>query len=207
MKKMCRLLVWLSLLLLLSGCPGGGATIPTRYYLIDPAPYTEVEQANNNDLSIAIMDLQIPQYLERFHIATRSSENRLVFSETHQWGESLRKNLLRTMARNLSGLLGTIDIGTPLNRSVSKPDFSLQIHIEQFEQDSDGRVKLAARWQLLQGQNYQPLGTYSAYLESQDVIKQGDYDQMVSVMKTLYADLCKQIAETVLARANNPATS
>ncbi len=200
MNNFYRLLVYTSLLVLLSGCPGGGATTPTRYYLIDPVEYTSGQQGAGEDLSIAIMDLQIPQYLERFHIATRTSENRLVFSESHQWGESLRKNLMRTMSRNLSQLLGTIDIGTPLNRSVSKPDFSLQIHIEQFEQVSDGTVKLQARWQILVGEKYQPAGTFSASLQSQESIPQGEYEQMVTVMQGLYADLCKQVADSITAQ-------
>ena len=66
----------------------------------------------------------------------------------HQWGENLRKNLLRTMSRTLSQLLSTLDIGTPLNRSASLPDYRVQIHIEQFELESNDKVKLVARWQL-----------------------------------------------------------
>ena len=54
----------------------------------------------------------------------------------------MRKNLLRTMARNLSKLLTTIDIGTPLNRSASTPDYRIQIYIDQFEQDIDKKVKV-----------------------------------------------------------------
>ena len=119
LNKKCKLLLLLLLTVLLSGCMGGGATTPVRYYLIDPIDYSNNSVKSVRELKIAIIDLHIPQYLERFHIAKRTNVSQLEFSENNQWGESLRKNLLRTLARNLSSLLSTADIGTPLNRSLS----------------------------------------------------------------------------------------
>ena len=148
-------------------------------------------------LSIEIISLHIPQYLERFHIAKRLSKSQLDFSETHQWGENLRKNLLRTMSRNLSQLLSTLDIGTPLNRSASLPDYRIQIHIEQFELESNNKVKLVARWQLSSRNKSKPLGVFSAKLQGEKTIKKGNYEQMVSVMRQLYGDLCERIAKTI----------
>ena len=184
----------------LSGCRGGGATTPIRYYLLDPTDYSNTELMAVRPLSIEIIDLHIPQYLERFNIATRSSESRLEFSENDQWGENLRKNLLRSMARNLSKLLSTIDIGTPLNRTASSPDYRVQIHIEQFEQDIDNKIKLVARWQLSGGPQSEPLGVFSAELQSQQTIEEKNYDQMVSVMRQLFGELSERIAETIISQ-------
>ena len=185
---------------LLSGCLGGGATTPIRYYLLDPTDYSNAELMAVRPLSIEIIDLHIPQYLERFNIATRSSESRLEFSENNQWGENLRKNLLRSMARNLSKLLSTIDIGTPLNRTSSLPDYRVQIHIEQFEQDIDKKIKLVARWQLSDGSQSGSLGVFSAELQSQQTIEEENYDQMVSMMRQLFGELSERIAETIISQ-------
>jgi uncharacterized lipoprotein YmbA len=184
----------------LAGCMGGGATTPIRYYLIDPTDYSDTSIKAVKPLSIEIIDLQIPQYLERFHIAKRTSESRLEFSEDNQWGENLRKNLLRSMARNLSKLLSTIDIGTPLNRSASNPDYRVQIHIEQFEQDVDGKVKLIARWQLSSGQKFESLGVFSADLQSDQTIEEENYDQMVLVMRQLYGELSVRVADSIISQ-------
>jgi uncharacterized lipoprotein YmbA len=163
---------------LLSSCTGVGTTASTRYYLIDPIEYSNISAVR--PMSIEIINLQIPQYLERFHIATRSSESQLEFSEGHQWGENLRKNLLRTMARNLSALLSTMDIGTPLNRSASSPDYRVQIHIEQFEQESNNKVKLVARWQLSSSEaQTKPSGVFSATLQGEETIKEENYEKIV----------------------------
>ena len=126
----------------------------------------------------------------------------MAFSETHQWGESLRKNLLRTLARNLSQLLSTIDVGTPLNRSASIPDYRLQVSIDQFEMDNSGKVRLAAHWQLSDSEEPQPLGIHQAELEHPKVIDSGDYDAMVSAMKTLYGQLAGIISETIVSQEN-----
>jgi uncharacterized lipoprotein YmbA len=183
---------------LLGGCGGVSSTDPIRYYLIDPAEFPNASLKAVKPLKIEIINLHIPQYLERFHIATRSSKSQLEFSESHQWGENLGKNLLRTMARNLSKLLSTMDVGTPLNRSASSPDYRIQIHIEQFEQESDNRVKLVARWQLSGKPG--PSDVFSAELQSEETIKEGSYDQMVSAMRQLYGTLSERIAETIIAQ-------
>ncbi|MFT5426629.1 MAG: putative lipoprotein YmbA, partial [Gammaproteobacteria bacterium] len=165
--------------ILLSGCFGaGGKKVTTKYYLIDPVESVALNLKSTRPLAIEIIDVHLPQYLERFHIATRIGENRLKFSESNQWGENLRKNLMRTMSRNLSRLLSTQDISTPLNRSSSLPDYRVQIYIEQFEEDIDHKVKLSARWQLSKSDSLQPLGIYNHEMVSSE-IEGDDYDQMV----------------------------
>jgi len=195
-----KIIASLSLACLLSGCSAVSSTVPIHYYLVDPAEYKNEPFKAERPLSIEIISLHIPQYLERFHIATRTSKSRLEFSEDHQWAENLRKNLLRTMSRNLSALLSTLDIGTPINRSASLPDYRVQIHIEQFELASNQKVKLAARWQLSNGAGSKPLGVFKAELQGEQTIEKGNYEQMVSVMRQLYGEFCKRISKTIIKR-------
>jgi uncharacterized lipoprotein YmbA len=152
-------------------------------------------------LAIEIIDVHIPQYLERFHIATRIGENRLKFSETNQWGENLRKNLMRTLSRNLARLLSTQDIGTPLNRSSSLPDYRVQLYIEQFELGIDNKVRLAARWQISATDTMEPLAIYNEEMSGAEV-EQDNYEQMVTSMRQLFGELSMKIAESILAEEN-----
>lgn len=184
--------------LLLAGCLGKGGTT-TRYYLVDPVPAQPVADSL---LAVEIMDLEIPQYLERFQIATRSGANGITYAEYHQWGEALRKNLLRTLALNLSGLLGTTDVATPLNRSLAAPDWRVQVHVDQFEQDVDGHVRLKARWQVLDARA--ALATPvsgAAELESEQAIARGDYGSMVTAMGVLFGELAGRIAMDIAPAA------
>ncbi len=195
-------ILYLILATTMSSCFGtGGGKATTKYYLIDPIESGAINFTSDQSLAIEIIDIHLPQYLERFHIATRIGENRLNFSESNQWGENLRKNLMRTLSRNLSRLLSTQDIGTPLKRSSSIPDYRVQIYIEQFERDVDLKVKLSARWQISGNESSEPLGIYSQELASLPTEK-GDYDQMVSFMRQLYGELSSKIAESIIAEIN-----
>lgn len=199
LKQNYKLIVLFFSAALLSACMGGGATNPTRYYLLDPVEYTGDSIKAVRPLKIEIIDLQIPQYLERFQIASRSSESRLEFSDENQWGENLRKNLLRSMARNLSRILSTDDVGTPLNRSSSKADYRIQIHIEQFEQDVDDSVKLYARWQITNTVESRSEPKVSSIgLQSKVKIEEGNYDQMVAAMRKLFGELSLRIADSIM---------
>ena len=192
----------LLLALMLAGCLGKGGTT-THYYLVDPVAFTAAEPAAA-PMAVEIMDLHIPQYLERFQIATRTGSNGIVYAEYHQWGENLRKNLLRTMARNLSGLLGITDLSTPLNRSLATPAYRIQVHIDQFEQDVDGHVRLKARWQILDTRANPPVpSTHATALESADTIGKGDFGPMVAAMTELYGQLAEQIAAGIPAAAGS----
>ena len=191
----------LMLVLFLAACSGGGNKVPTKYYLIDPVESGALNFTLDKPLAIEIMDVHIPQYLERFHIATRVGVNRLKFSEANQWGENLRKNLMRTLSRNLSILLLTQDIGTPLNRSSSSPDYRVQLYIEQFELNVDYKVRLAARWQISASDTPEPLAIHNLELVG-SAIEANDYDQMVTSMRQLYGELSRKIADSILAEEN-----
>ena len=186
----------LTLVLLLGACGGGSSAV--RYYLIDPVEYPTAESTGDKGPVVEILEVHVPQYLERFHIATRRESNQLYFADTRQWGENLRKNLLRTLATNLSELLGTNDIGTPLNRSMSLPDYRIQVHIEQFERDSDGIVRLIARWQV-SGKSNTPLTTLKAELQAAGPSSEEDYDAIVADMQKLFGELSRRIAESIRA--------
>lgn len=185
---------------LLSGCFGGGASA-VRYYLVDPVEFVAATDSDDRTLAIEIIDVHIPQYLQRFQIVTRSGGSQLKFSQNNQWGENLRKNLIRTMAGNLARLLSTIDIGTPLNRSASLPDYRLQVHIVQFERDNDGSVRLVARWQLSNAEEVE-LGMHAASLESDVSTASDNYDDIVSAMQELYGQLSQRIADSIIEEEN-----
>ena len=191
----------LMLVILLTNCFGmGGKNVATKYYLINPTEFGTLNFTTGEPLSIEIIDVHIPQYLERFQIATRIGENRLNFSESNQWGENLRKNLMRTLSINLSRLLSTQDIGTPLNRSLSSPDYRVQLYIEQFERDVDRKVRLSARWQISGRESPEPLGVYGQEMISP--VLEDDYDQMVTLMRELYGELSSKIAESIVFEEN-----
>ena len=187
--------------LLMAGCLGGGGATKINYYLVDPETPVTAKIEENDPLAIELIDLHIPQYLQRFQLVTRDGDNRLRFSDTNQWAENLRKNLMRTLAVNLATRLSTIDIGDPLNRSATPPDYRVHVHIGQFELDRQRLVQLSGRWQLSSADE-EELGMHFAQLESDSSISPGDFDRVVADMQVLFGQFCDRIAASILALEN-----
>lgn len=188
MSKKITLLV---LVVFLAGCSGSAPV--THYYVIDPVNAEAI--ADIDGRSVQILDLKLPQYLERFQIARRKSGNQLTFSSNQQWSENLRKNLYRTMTRNLSDLLGTADVGSAISRSLSAPDYIIRVSIEAFEQGADGRVLIAARYQVSNAAG-EVLAT-ERFDGSSSRDTGNDYAEMVVELQQLFGDLSRDIAGVI----------
>jgi uncharacterized lipoprotein YmbA len=198
MMKLAHGLFFLAFSMLITSCSSSSSS-PISYYVIAPVIETPVA-ASNESLSLALMDVHIPQYLERFQIATRTGSNRLQLSDANQWGENLRKNLMRTMVRNLTVALGTIDIGTPINQTSSTPDYRVQVFIAQFEQGSDGYVRLAGLWQVTDGKSGKPLAINAFESVSGARLAEGDFPGIVDAMRDLLGEFCVDIANSIVAQ-------
>ena len=187
-------------LLVLTGCASSGT--PINYYLVDPVVAQALRGQTDQALSIEILDVAIPQYLERFQLATRTGQGQMSYSDQHQWAESLRKNLTRTMTRSLGVALGTIDIASPFSRTLSTPDYRVQVFIEQLERGSDGRVQLVARWQVSTGKSSSPLSINAIELASDKPLQARDYPAMVIAISEVFGELCIAIAESILVEVD-----
>lgn len=193
MSRLSSIVIITSLIALAAtGCAGGGPA-PINYYLIDARAETALPAL---PLAVAIVDLDVPPYLERFQIVSRRDNSQLQLSESHQWGEPLAKNLTRTLSRNLSRQLGTADVGTAIARTSSRPDVRLLVLIERFEQAEDGHAVVEARWQLSEGRD-DPVITRLSTLRSNSPVPRGDYAGIVDALTTLFTELSIEIAGAI----------
>lgn len=180
-------------MVLLAGCSSSADAV--RYYLIEPVSVAGA--TNGGDMSIEIVDLEIPQYLERLQIASRRPDSQLVFASSHQWGESLRKNLTRALARNLTNLLGTAAIGTPANRLSSLPAYRLTVYVERFERGADGYVHLLARWQLIHRETSETIINSSNEYMSERRIDSRDFAGTVFAMSELLGEFSQTVTRRI----------
>ena len=195
--KVLSIAFCLSLLTLLSACSSSGEA-PIRYYVLGPVDQAELN-VDGIDYSIRISDLYIPQYLERYQMVKRAGDNELIFSESHQWGENLRKNLLRTLGVNISTLLATPSVSTPISRSKVKANTSITVFVERFDQNMDGEIMLSARYQIVN--DAQEAKTFSH--TSSNMTASNSYTAMVSGMAELFNELSREIAQKVIDEASH----
>lgn len=176
----------------LGGC-GGGAAV--RYYVIDPEPGPVLR--SGSPLALEIVDVEVPQYLERFQLASRGAGNQIEYASSDQWGEPLRKTLARVLAEHLSVVLATPDVATPHARLASTPQLRLQVHVDHFERGADGRVELRGRWQLTDAEDGRVLATEAARFAGGQPVPRGDYPALVASMQRRFAEFAQRIARSI----------
>lgn len=183
------------------GCASKG--LDTRFYILDPLPQEiPIVKADKADpISIDVVSLSLPQYLERPQIVTRGEGNRLELAELHQWGENLRKNMVRVIAKNLSNILQTPDVSIGLRNPISSPDFRIELVIMKFERDPDGKVRLTAKWSLSGGRDNTPIIIKFSELESLTVPAESDMGRTVAAMNSIVGDLSLIIGNEIIMRS------
>ena len=185
---------------LLSGCITKDTPV-TRFYVLtplDPAVAQVSEAKGGDSLSVEIVPLRLPQYLNRPQIVTRTGGNELELAEFHQWGGNLAKNMTRVLARNLAQLLATPDIAIFPNRPSVPADVRIEIEVLQFERAADGRVHFSAQWRLLKGADRAPLSARITDLVSPTVDTAMGLDDTVAAMSALLGELSGIIARAAV---------
>ncbi|HFQ80127.1 MAG TPA: membrane integrity-associated transporter subunit PqiC [Desulfobacterales bacterium] len=194
MKKSLTILITLSALLMgLSGC---ATTQDTRFYLLSSLPQIPAgSQVKRTKLTLGIGPINIPEYLDRPQIVTRSSRNALRLAEFHNWAEQLKSNIVQVVAENLSILLTTDQVKLypwPLPGSI---DYQVVINVIQFERNPAGNAVLLAHWSILNGRKQPVLTGRTAHIT---VRPQGrDYKSLAGALSEALADLSREIAGSI----------
>ncbi len=193
--RLTLLIAGLLMIPALSGCLGGSSPA-VRFYVLSPMS-DSIPADGNNKLAVEISTIHLPQYLDRPHLVTRSGNNRLKILQSHQWGGNLRKDMVRTLAVNLSRLLDTPNVTIAPHRSSTQGDYRVSIEIIKFEKDTDNHVRLTAQWQISSGIERKPLVTQISTLASHTATTQDNYDEVVAMMSEQYGELAKLIANAI----------
>ncbi len=182
----------------LHGCLGANSNKSTRFYLLDPVSQGEPLNTSGQTLFVELRSLDLPQYLEKPQIVTRTAANRLELAEYHQWGGNLRKNIIRVMKQNLSRILSTPHVTAPPFLSGTAPDVRVDIEVMAFEGDHSGRVFLRVQWRIFSGASGELLLSRMSSFERPAEDTSGDKDGIVTAMNQILADFSLTLARAVL---------
>ena len=90
----------------LSGC---GSSRPAKFYTLHPVKSipAAAKQTVLSDppVTVGIGPIEIPDYLDRPQIVTRTAQNELAQAEFERWAGSLKTDIARVLVENLSVLL------------------------------------------------------------------------------------------------------
>jgi len=133
--------------LFLGGC---GSSRQAKYYILSPVnlPGAAGKQAAPTapTVTVGIGPVEIPDYMDRQQIVTRTAQNGLDMAQFDRWGGGLKPDVARVLVENLSALLPADQVavvpwrrGVPLQRRVT-------VDVTRFDATPGDSVWLKAQW-------------------------------------------------------------
>jgi len=183
--------IFIAIIFWLSGC---AQSPEARFYTLTPLAQQEVQAqpAATSAVSVNIMPVEIPDYLNRPQIVTRSGQNELQLAEFDRWAGSLPDNIAEVMAENLSQLLASDKVLARSWGRYEKTNYTLMLRITRLDCVPGVTVTMRAQWALSTPPDGASVATrVSTYSEK---LQNARYDTAVSAVSTLLGRISKEIA-------------
>ncbi len=180
----------------LAGCT---ASKPTSYYILTEKAPKNGTATNERDIAcpgVELGQVSFPQYLDGANIMTRVGPNRLRLSELHHWAEPLKENFARVLAGNLDSRLCGENGGVVSRDSRSGKKYRLRVNVLHFEPFRRERVRLRARWSVVNTKNGEAVCTrLSSHKHS---IAGTEHQDVAAAMSQAVGSLSADIAKCLL---------
>jgi uncharacterized protein len=175
----------------------GGASAPTRFYML--APVTSVsdkpENVAENPMAWLIIDpVDLPRYLNRPQIVTREDGIEYRVDDFNQWLVPLTDNLTRVMHENLSGLLATNKIAVQTGTRHAAADIRATVKILQLDGKLGKNATLKADWTLNSSATGMTITRHSLFNE---LLIDESYQSFIKTQNRMIESLCRAIADAV----------
>ena len=126
-RKILRCVLLMSVLL--GAC---GTTVPPVYYSLEDQAMSVAARATTP--RVAIVQVKIPDALDRPQLLIRSAGNRLLLSEQRRWAEPLRQEIPRVVADDLGRLLDSSGVAAlPVDVDRFTADFRVQLDVQRLD--------------------------------------------------------------------------
>jgi uncharacterized lipoprotein YmbA len=155
-------------------------------------------------LAVGIGPAQLPEYLNRPQIVTRTAPDRLTLSEFNRWGGSLSRDFLRVLAENVAALLGTDRVLAYPWGDRLEPTYRVALEVQQFDGQLGEAVRLKVTWIVTGGEDKTPLAVQKS--DIQEPVSGKDYDGLVAAHSSALATLSREIADEIRKLAGGTAS-
>jgi uncharacterized lipoprotein YmbA len=196
--RLFQILIVLNLCVLLAVPFGCTTSPPSRFYLLSSLDVTNSEMkppADERCFSIGIGPIRIPDYLDRAQIVTRGASGEIALAEFDRWGEPMKDNLTRVLAKNLSVLLCTNTIAFFPWRGGIPIDYRIEIEVLRLDGSLGGNVSLEAWWMVLSGNGKRMLLAKKSNIT--EVVSGQDYRSLVAAKGRALGHLSRDIAAAI----------
>lgn len=181
---------------MVAGCRS--STSPVAFYTLNALARMETEyskQGPAGGVTIGIGPVQLPQFLKRPQIVTRSSPNRLTVSEFHRWGAYLDQDFLRVLAENISILMPANRVLTFPWKDRVDPEYRVSFDVQQFDGQFGDTLVLNLTWTIKRRDSKEVLEVQRSSF--QQAVPEKNYEALVSAHSLALEQLSREIAGTI----------
>ncbi len=198
---MMRIVPIIIVIMFLAGC--ASSSPPPKLYTLDSLVLpgqAETSTSKDGTTVVSIGPVEIPDYLDRPQIVTRTPANELFLSEFHLWGGSLKTDVTRVLIEDISSLLGSEPFTVVLWRAHVPGSYRVPISLLRFDAVPDGSISLRAKWGIV-AKDGKTVVSISESSKTRPV-KGKEYKDIINAMSDILADLSREIASAIKALAN-----
>jgi len=183
--------------LLLNGC---GSSRQARFYTLSSvqSPPAAGKQTTLSDaVTVGIGPIEIPHYLERPQVVTRTSQNELAVSDFDRWGGPLRPDVSRVVLENLSIMLASNQVSVVPWTQGGILHYRVAVDVTRFDATPGKEVWLKAKWTIF-GQD----GKTPAMVRESNIIEPvggRDASNIVAAMSQALGKLSQDMANGITA--------
>lgn len=174
------------------GLLGGCTQPPPNMYVMSAVPDAGRSTGLEPDPIVAIVRVQLPDYLNRSEIVSRQGSNGLSLADSDRWGEPLSDSLPRIYAQDLSRFIRGARVVTPEEGRGQRPHYEYRVNLTAYEPTSDGRAVMRGHWILRDLQKGEVVA--EGTIDQTRPVAAGDYSAIVHALNENLNDSSRQIA-------------
>lgn len=190
----------------LTGCLGflKPAQATARSFVLTPMPAperaAEPTAATSRAAGIGVGPVRLPAYLLNTSLAVRQGTNEIEYPPLTLWAERLDANFQRVVAANLAILLPTDRVRLSAWRT-EEVAAEVQVAVEQFDLDANGRGVLVAWWRVSAPGGEETLQSGQSRLTRAGPPPMTDPSGAVATLSELVGDLSRELARAIQGTA------
>ena len=191
---MSRRQLLLSAILIVAGLLPACTTTPqANFYMLDTSG--RVSPETSSQLVVAIGPVDLPQYLDRPHIVSRTGGNRLRVDEFNRWAGSLEEDITRVLTRRVGDRLGTLRVYGYPSRVVADTDYRVAVDVRVFDGALGGEVVLETSWAVIDDRAGEVVQTRQ--VSYRGTAQGNDYDAYTAALSALLGELADDLAAVI----------
>jgi len=181
--------------MLAAGC---GSTKPAAFYTLNST--ARATSAPAVDYGVMVGPVSVPSAVDRPEFVVQVAPNRVEIEEFDRWAGPLGESIARTVATDLSVLLGATDVAVAPFANFD-PAYRVTINVQRFESVLNDSVSLDAVWTVhtVAGKT-----THAGRTIAKEAVGSGDFEGVAAAHSRAIATMSGDIAAAIRTAAAAP---